>query len=99
MADIDEKEDLTEEKEKVEPTKEEMAQMWEAYVRNELNTLLDVYLPIAVEGTVGIKYVHPVSATYETHTEYDKAKAAGVQLSVVFTFAEPMDMPKEEEVK
>lgn len=96
MVEINEKEELMEEKKEVEPTKEEMARVWEAYVRNELNTLLDIYLPIAVEGTVGIKYVHPVKATYETHTEYDKDKAAGVQLSVVFTFADSMVMPKEE---
>lgn len=96
MVEVDEKEELTEEKEEQKPTKEEMASFWEAYVRNEVNTLLNIYLPIAVEGTVGIKYVHPVSASYETHTEYNKEKAAGVQLSLVFTFSEPIDMPKEE---
>lgn len=95
MVDVNEKEELMEEKK--EPTKEEMAKMWEAYVRNEVNTLLDIYLPIAVEGTVGVKYVHPVKASYETHTEYDKDKAAGVQLSLVFTFSDSIDVPKEEE--
>ena len=94
MVDVNEKEELTEEKK--EPTKEETEKMWEAYVRNEVNTLLNIYLPIAVEGTVGIKYVHPVKASYETHTEYDKDKAAGVQLSLVFTFSDSIEIPKEE---
>lgn len=93
----EEKEKVVENKEKEEFTKGEMAQKWEAYVRNELNTLLNIYLPIAIEGTVGIKYVNPVKAKYETHTVYDKTVACGVQLSIAFTFGDIIDVPKEKE--
>lgn len=93
---VEEKEKVVENKEE-KVTREETASRWEAYVRNELNTLLDIYLPLAVEGTVGIKYTNPVKAKYETHTVYDKTKANGVQLSIIFMFGDIMDVPKEKE--
>lgn len=95
MAEVNEKEKVTEAKEE-EVTKEETAAQWEMYVRNELNTLLDIYLPASIHGNVGIKYVNPVKAKYETHTDYDKTKAVGVQMSIVFAFEKPIDVPKEE---
>lgn len=82
--------------EKKEMTKEEVAKQWEEYVRNELNTLLDIYLPITTHGNVGIKYITPIKEKFETHTEYDETKAIGVQLGIVFAFEEAIDIPKEE---
>lgn len=89
---------MAEEKEETrEVTKEEMATAWEHYVRSEVNALLDIYLPASKYGNVGIKYAHPVKAKYETHTEHDETKAVGVQVSLVFTFEGPIDIPEEEE--
>jgi len=61
MAD-EEKKELTEEE------KVEVARQWEAYVRNEVNSLLDVYLPNSIYGNVGIRYANPEKAKYETHS-------------------------------
>jgi len=90
MAD-EEKKELTEEE------RTEVARQWEAYVRNEVNMLLDIYLSNSIHGNVGIKYANPVRAKYETHTEYDETKAIGVNINIVFVFDKEVDIPKEEE--
>ena len=94
---------MVEEKEKVEEpkeeTREEMAARWEAYVVNEVNALLAIYLPDAIHGNVGIKYINPVKASYETHTVYDETKATGVHIDIVFEFEKPMDLPQKKEEK
>ena len=50
---------------------EEKSVNWEEYTRGEVNALLDIFLPDTESGNIGIKYIHPVKAKYETHTEYD----------------------------
>jgi hypothetical protein len=71
---------------------EERAAAWEAYVRAEVNSLLDTFLPEAVSGNVGVKYDHPViGVSPKTNkTEIDETKANGVLLSIVFEFAAPI---------
>jgi len=82
--------------EEKELTKEEVATEWETYVRNEVNTLLDMYLPIAKNGNIGVKYYKEVQSNSETGPVYDETKAVGVQLHLVFDFAAPVDLVGDE---
>lgn len=60
---------------------------WEDYVRNEVNALLDIYLPFCKTGTVGIKYEHPVNYQLEDGTKVFKDHlCSGVTLNLVFEF-------------
>ena len=68
---------------------------WDQYVREEVNTLLNAYLPSAVSGNVGIKYKRPVLEELESGPVYDEEKASAVQVVLVFDFAEPIDLPKD----
>ena len=74
-------------------TSEEVAAAWEKYVRDEVNTLLDIFLPEAVNGNVGVIYQRPIkrvdAATGERILEENKAKA--VDIHIVFEFPEPVE--------
>lgn len=87
-------------KEKRELTEEEKAEMalkWEAYVRNELNSLLDIYLPNTIAGNVGVKYAHPIIESYEDGTKkIDDKMAVGVNIHINFRFAGTAEIPKED---
>ena len=82
---------------------EERAAAWEKYVRDEVNSLLDTFLPEAISGNVGVKYDHPVIqiSPKTGEAEIDESKANGVFLSIKFEFAAPIkffgEEPKETE--
>ena len=59
---------------------------WEEYVVDEVNTLLELYLPDSKTGNLGIRYSHPESARYEDGPVYDESKVNGVMISLVFEF-------------
>jgi len=71
---------------------EERAAAWEEYVRSEVNSLLDTFLPEAISGNVGVKYEHPVSriSPKTGEAEINETKATGVSISVLFEFAAPI---------
>ena len=75
----------------------EVAQAWEEYVRGEVNSLLDIFLPESINGTVGVRYNRPVirvsAATGEA--EYDTTKATAVDIHIVFEFPEPVEFFEE----
>lgn len=73
---------------------EDTVKNWEDYVRKEVNSLLDTYLPNAKGGIVGIKYINPVKAKYESHTVYETDKASAVQIVLEFGFEKIIDIPK-----
>lgn len=75
--------------------KEKKGLEWEKYVRSEISTLLDMYLPVAKNGVVGVKYTHPIKAKYETGPVYKEDKAVGVNIAIGFEFIEEFDIPKE----
>lgn len=90
MAD-DKKRELTEEE------KAELAKKWEEYVRSELNSILDIYLPDAIAGNIGIKYAHPVVESYENgDRKIDETKAVGVSVHINFKFKGQVDIPEED---
>ena len=59
---------------------------WEEYVKLEVNTLLNTFLPHSSNGNVGIKYIHPIKAQYEGSEEYDDELYSGVEIRLVFQF-------------
>ena len=71
---------------------EERAKAWEEYVRNEVNSLLDTFLPESISGNVGIKYEYPSKGQNPKTGEemIDESKATGVFLSIMFEFAAPI---------
>lgn len=75
-------------------TPEERAAAWEEYVRKEVNSLLDTFLPEAISGNVGIKYEHPSRGkSAKTGKEMvDESKVTGVYLSIMFEFAAPLEV-------
>jgi len=88
--------------ERIEPTEEELAKMaaeWETYVRDELNSLLDIYLPNAIAGNVGIKYAHPVLETYVdgSDAKIDEKAAVGVNININLRFRGTVDLSDKEE--
>ena len=83
-------------------TPEERAAAWEKYVRDEVTSILDTFLPESISGNVGIKYDHPVKQVSPKtgKAEIDETKATGVYLSIFFEFAAPIefvDKPEETE--
>ena len=87
---MDDKE-ITELLENIPP--EERAAAWEAYVRDEVNALLDTFLPESIHGNVGIKYEHPVIKVDPRSGKpvYDDKKALAVLISIMFEFAAPVE--------
>ena len=74
-------------------TPEERAAAWEAYVRSEVTSLLDTFLPESISGNVGVKYEHPITQVSPKtgKAEIDETKATGVFLSIKFEFAAPIE--------
>jgi len=71
---------------------EERAKAWEDYVRTEVNSMLDTFLPESISGNMGIKYEHPVKRVSPKtgQPEIDESVATGVYLSIMFEFAAPI---------
>lgn len=74
---------------------EEKAEMWIKYVRNGVNSLLDIYLPVAKSGNIGIRYTPHEIERLETGPVYDETKADAVLVSIVFKFDKPIDLAKD----
>jgi len=80
------------EEEKTEMTEEERAEAWEVYVRSEMNAILDLYLPDAIAGNVGIKYGHPEIGTMEDGSKmFDEGKVNVVAVTMVLRLGEPIE--------
>lgn len=69
------------------------ASAWEAYVRAEVNHILDIYLPESITGNIGIKYDHP-SLKFDPKAGkqiLDDKKTNGVAITLVFEFADTIE--------
>jgi len=78
-----------------EMTKEDTAKAWEEYVRKEMNSILDAYLPLAGRGDIGIRYGSPILGTMEDGSDIiDLGKADAVAVTLILRFEDPIDMPK-----
>ena len=90
MMDNDKVKEVTEE-----VSKEEQSALWEEYVRDELNSVLDIYLPISEAGNVGIRYGNPETGRLEDGTViFDSTKVSNVLINIVLKFEKPIDTPK-----
>jgi len=95
MADVDKEvindDQVKEELAKITP--EERAAAWEAHVRYQVESILDTYLPEAVAGNVGIKYIRPGHGTDPKtgRAIVDEKKATGVIITLLFDFPEPIE--------
>jgi hypothetical protein len=76
---------------------EQKALAWETYVRNGVNSLLDVYLPVSKDGNMGIRYTPHEVEKLESGPVYDNTKADSVLISIVFKFDKPIDLTKAKE--
>ena len=87
--------ELKEQLEKIPP--EERAKFWETRVREEITTLLDIYLPESITGNIGIKYDNPVISIDPKSGKplIDIEKANGVKIIIEFTFADTIQFSKE----
>jgi len=75
-------------------TDEEKAEAWAKWIRSEVNSALDIYLPVSKEGFVRIQYSPHVIEVLETGPVYHKTKMDAVQISLIFEFEEPVDLSK-----
>lgn len=94
MADLD-KENIVQDVTDMDP--EEKAEAWAKWVRSEVNSALDVYLPKALSGHINVRYYPHVIEVQEAGPLTDDTKADGVLLSIVFEFEEPIDLAKPRE--
>ena len=72
---------------------EEVAAAWEQYVRDEVNALLDTFLPEAINGNVGVLYKRPTGHVDPNTLQKmpDNKKATAVDIHIVFEFPEPIE--------
>lgn len=86
-------EKLMDEEELKEISPEERAAAWEKYVRDEVNHVLDIYLPESITGNIGIKYVHPEEGFDHRAGKptYNDKKAIGVTVIIDFKFADVIE--------
>lgn len=75
-------------------TEDEKAAAWSKWVRNEVNSLLDIYLPLSVEGDVNIQYHHRIEANYESGPVYHDTEVDAAKVTIVFKFENPVDISK-----
>ena len=86
---------MAEDKQKPERPEEELrqesAEEWKKYVREEVNAYLDAFLDLASEGNIGVKYAFADKSVYEDGTvEPDTKEAQGVQMLLNFKFESPL---------
>ena len=77
-------------------TPEQAAKNWEAYVRNEVSTILNKFLPESISGSWGMKYVRPILKTDPMSGQpiEDTTKATGVGIVIELIFADTIEFPE-----
>lgn len=66
---------------------------WELYVRNEVTSALDTFLPAAKDGNLGFIYKKAVIENTEAGLVYDEGKVSGVEIIIDLNFSEITDKP------
>ena len=81
--------------EKVEgKTEEEKSDLWVNWIKKETMAVLDLYLPNAKNGDIGIKYEPLVISDGDSGTVTDETKAEGVLVFLKLKFETPIDLTK-----
>jgi hypothetical protein len=73
---------------------EDKAEAWERWVAGEVNAALGLYLPISVEGNIGVQYRYHIAGQDEQGEIVDQSKADGVTIFVDFKFEKTIDLTK-----
>jgi hypothetical protein len=73
---------------------EDKERAWEEWVRAEVNAALDIYLPISKTGHVNLSYTSTVIERTEAGDVLSDNLKDAVMISLIFEFAEPIDMAK-----
>lgn len=84
----------TMEEEAQELTLEEKAAAWEKWVRDGVNSLVDVYLPVSDSCDFNVSYSYKVVEELESGPVLDETKANAVLIRVMFKFTEPVSLNK-----
>jgi hypothetical protein len=71
---------------KIKEQAEKDVSSWDGYVINEVNSVLELLIPEADSGNIGITYDKVVKEMYETGPVYEPGLAKGVSINVVLTF-------------
>lgn len=71
----------------------EITEDWEAYVRSEVESILNSVLPISKAGAVGIVYKNLVTEELEGGPVFDETKAVGVDVVLSFDFGGEIKKP------
>ncbi|MBV5347166.1 hypothetical protein JZU46_02970 [bacterium] len=70
----------------------EVTEDWEAYVRSEVNSLLDSVLPGSIAGHVGVSYNKVVEGAMEGGAPiYSATKVNGVNILLSFEFGSEVE--------
>ena len=77
---------------KVKSMTEKDASTWDGYVTNEVNTVLELFLPEASAGNVGIKYERAKVAGDSGEFVEVEDKAEAVSVNIILDFTEPIDI-------
>lgn len=73
---------------------EEREEAWVNYVRSGVNSLLDIYLPVAENSDINIHYTPHLVEELETGPVVDKDKADAVLISLRLKFGTPINLTK-----
>jgi hypothetical protein len=79
---------MSDDKKEVETTED-----WELYVRNEITSALDNFLPFAKDGNLGFVYKKAVIENTEAGLVYDEGRVSGVEIIIDLNFSEVIDKP------
>ena len=66
---------------------------WESYVESEVLAALANFLPVSINGNIGILYKKAIVEQTEAGPVYDNKKVIGVEIVVDLNFAEAIDKP------
>lgn len=67
---------------------------WELYVRSEVQSLVDTFLPVSVHGDVGISYKRLAEGFAEGGAPiFNEKKVVGVTVLLSFDFEDAIDKP------
>lgn len=69
----------------------EKAEAWEKWVRSEINSALDIFLPISYRGDVNLEYIPKVLEHTEAGPVLSDSKKDGVKFTIVLKFEESID--------
>jgi hypothetical protein len=73
-------------------TLEEQEVLWQGWVKNEVNAVLDIFLPVSKAGDVNVSYNAVVIEETEAGKVFSDCLKDAVMVSLVFKFKEPINI-------